>query len=84
MKNMQQEIIAIIDVADLLNEAGYHSKTGRPFSKETVRDILQNQTYLGKIKYQKYKRRSDGSRSYEAPIEWFDGQHEAVIDEELI
>ncbi len=70
-------------VADLLNKAGYRSKTGRPFSKETVRDILQNQTYLGKIKYQKYKRRSDGSRSYEAPIEWFDGQHEAIIDEIL-
>ena len=71
------------DIARLLNEAGYKSKTGRRFSKETVRDMLQNRTYLGKIKYQKYKRRADGSRSYEAPIEWFDGLHEAVIDEEL-
>jgi site-specific DNA recombinase len=71
------------DIAGLLNEAGYKSKTGRRFSKETVRDILQNRTYLGKIKYQKYKRRSDGSRSYDAPIEWFDGQHEAVIDKDL-
>ena len=53
------------------------------FSKETVRDILQNRIYLGKIKYQKYKRRSDGRRSYEAPIEWFDGKHEAVIDGDL-
>ena len=51
------------DVAVLLNEAGYRSKTGRRFSKETVRDILQNQTYLGKIKYQKYERRADGRRS---------------------
>lgn len=71
------------DVAHLLNEKGYKSKTGRPFSKETVRDILQNQTYLGKTKYQKYKRRNDGSRSYEAPVEWFDGQHQAVISQEL-
>ena len=71
------------DIAGLLNDAGYISKTGRRFSKETVRDIMQNRTYLGKIKYQKYKRRSDGSRSYEAPVEWFDGQHVAVIDEEL-
>jgi site-specific DNA recombinase len=71
------------DIARLLNKAGYHSKTGRPFSKETVRDILQNQTYLGKTKYQKYKRRSNGSRSFEAPVEWFAGQHEAVIDEAL-
>lgn len=71
------------NIAQLLNENGYRSKTGRPFSKETVRDILQNRTYLGKIKYQKFKRRSDGSRSYENPIEWFEGQHQAVIEEEV-
>ena len=71
------------DIAKLLNNAGYRSKTGRPFSKDTVRDILQNRTYLGEVRYQKYKRNSDGSRSYGAPVEWFDGLHEAVIDEDL-
>ncbi|MCB8978652.1 MAG: recombinase family protein [Ardenticatenaceae bacterium] len=71
------------DVALLLNEKGYRTKTGRPFSKDTVRDMLQNQTYLGKVKYQKYQRRSDGSRSYDAPVQWYDGQHEAFISEEL-
>lgn len=71
------------DIARLLNDKGYRSKTKRPFSKETVRDILQNRTYLGKIKYQKYMRRSDGSRSYDAPVEWFEGKHKAVISEEL-
>lgn len=70
-------------IAELLNNAGYRSKTGRPFSKETIRDILQNRTYLGKIKYQKYKRHSDGRRSFENPVEWFEGQHDAVIDEKL-
>lgn len=70
-------------IAEMLNKAGYRSKTGRPFSKETVRDILQNRTYLGKTKYQKYKRRANGSRSFDEPVEWFEGQHEAVIDEEL-
>jgi hypothetical protein len=71
------------DVGHLLNEAGYRTKRGRLFSKETVRDMLQNQTYIGKTKYQKYQRKPDGSRSYAAPVEWFDGQHEAVIDPEL-
>ena len=71
------------DIAKLLNKEGYRSKTGRPFSKDTVRDILQNRTYLGKTKYQKYLRKSDGTRSYEAPIEWHDGQHGAVISDEL-
>ncbi len=71
------------EVGILLNEKGYRTKTGRPFSKDTVRDMLQNRTYLGKVKYQKYRRRSDGRRSYDEPVEWYDGQHEAFIDEEL-
>jgi len=71
------------DIARLLNEKGYTSITGRSFSKDTVRDILQNRTYLGKIKYQKYSRRSNGKRDFSAPVQWFEGQHEAVILEEL-
>ena len=45
--------------------------------------MLQNQTYLGKVKYQQTLRNSDRSRSYSAPIEWFDGQHEPLISHEL-
>ena len=45
--------------------------------------MLRNQTYLGKVKYQPYKRNADRTRSYYAPIEWFDGQHDAVISQEL-
>ena len=71
------------DIAQLLNKSGYRSKTGRPFSKDTVRDILQNQTYLGKVKYQKYTRTSKGRRSYSAPVRWSDGQHQSVIEESL-
>jgi site-specific DNA recombinase len=71
------------DVAQLLNDQGYRTKPGRPFSKDTIRLILQNQIYLGKIKYPPYKRNADRSRSRSAPIEWFDGQHEALISLDL-
>ncbi len=71
------------DVACMLNERGFHTKTGRPFSKETVRDMLQNRTYLGEVRYQKYQRNADGSRSHAAPTQWFEGQHEAIISIEL-
>jgi site-specific DNA recombinase len=70
-------------IARMLNEAGYRSKTGCPFSKETVRDMLQNRTYLGYVRYQEYRRNADGSRSYAAPVQWFEGQHDPVIDEDL-
>ena len=71
------------DVAKLLNEQGYRTKLGRPFSKDTVRDMLQNQTYLGKVRYQEFQRNADRSRSRSAPIQWFDGQHEALIPQDL-
>ncbi|MCB9437301.1 MAG: recombinase family protein [Anaerolineales bacterium] len=70
-------------IAKWLNENGYISKSGKPFNTDTVRDMLQNQTYLGKIKYQPYARSSNGSRSYKQPIEWFEGKHEPIIDAEL-
>ncbi len=71
------------DVAHMLNEAGYRSKTGRLFSKETVRDMLQNRTYLGYVRYQEYHRNTNGTRSYAAPVQWFEGQHDPVVDKEL-
>ena len=43
----------------------------------------RNKVYLGLVKYQKYKRKSKGGRSYENPVEWYEGEHEAVISQEL-
>ena len=71
------------DIARMLNDRGYRSKTGKRFSKDTVRDLLQNRTYLGYIRYQEYRRNADGSRSWRAPVQWFEGQHEPIIDEAL-
>ncbi len=31
---------------------GYRAKTNRPFSKDTVRFMLPNQTYIGKVRCQ--------------------------------
>ncbi len=45
------------DIAGLLNRLVIAAKPVT-FLQGNVRDILQNRTYLGKIKYQKYKRRS--------------------------
>jgi len=44
---------------------------------------LRNEIYLGKVRYQETRRNADGKRNFSAPIQWFDGQHEAIIDREL-
>ncbi|MEO8393378.1 MAG: recombinase family protein [Chloroflexota bacterium] len=71
------------DIARLLTQNGYRSKSGRPFSKDTIRDILKNRIYLGEVRYQETRRNSDGKRNFSAPTQWFKGQHEAIIAQEL-
>ena len=70
-------------IARELNTRGYRTKAGKPFSTDMVREMLQNRTYLGYVKYQPYQRHSDGRRSWAGKIEWFPGKHQAFIPQEL-
>src|SRR5437763_1349461 len=47
-------------IAGLLNKEGYRSKNGKLFSICTVKTILENETYIGKIKWG--KRRDWGTK----------------------
>ena len=70
-------------VADLLNEHGYRSTSGCLFSRYTVREILRNRIYLGEVRYQETRWNTDGTRSFDAPVEWNDGNHNAIIEQDL-
>jgi len=71
------------ELARLLNSKGYRTKQGRLFSKEMVRDMLQSRTYLGEIRYKGYRRKSNGARDVSTETQWFKGQHEAIITEDV-
>ena len=72
------------EIATLLNEHGYQTKNKRPFSRETVREMLQSQTYLGKVRYQQYQKGVTRRNRINVPDEcWFPGQHEALISQAL-
>jgi len=55
-------------LADYFNQLGLRTRRARPFSKDSVREIMQNETYLGLVKY-----RGD----------LYPGQHEAIVSREL-
>ena len=60
------------EVAMALNEKGYRTagnQGNRPFSRDTVRDMLQNRFYLGEL--------PDGNNG------WIKGKHQPFISEEL-
>ncbi|MEP7287816.1 MAG: recombinase family protein [Chloroflexota bacterium] len=71
------------DLAKLLNKHSYKNTSGRLFSKEAIRGILRNKIYLGQVKHQETTHNSQGRRTFTAPVQWFEGQHEPLIDEEL-
>ena len=55
-------------IAELMNEMGLPTRRGRRWSKDSVRDFLQNAFYTGKVKYKG---------------ELLPGRHEPIIPEEL-
>lgn len=55
-------------IADYLNQAGFVTRKNRQWSKDTVRDFLQNEFYYGKVIYH---------------TDLLPGKHEALITREL-
>jgi DNA invertase Pin-like site-specific DNA recombinase len=56
------------DIAQLINKQGFETRTGRQWSKDSTRDFLQNEFYMGYVKYKN---------------KIFRGRHAAIISEEL-
>lgn len=60
-------------IVNQLNQEGFTTKKGKPFSIGTVRDVLLNPVYIGKVRY----------TSMEGQRVVVDGHHEAIISPEL-
>ena len=63
-----------IEIAELLNQNGYKTRSGRRFSKDTISTILRNPFFAGKVLY---------SNKDAGENEVFEGQHEPLISMEL-
>jgi site-specific DNA recombinase len=62
-------------IADLLNDAGFRTRQGRRFAKDTVADMIRNPFYVGKVVYKEGKRGDVG--------EVYDGLHEPIVSESI-
>jgi hypothetical protein len=63
-------------LADWLNDAGFRTRAGNRFSKDTVADMLRNPFYKGYVLYR------PGSRSQDEG-ELFPGKHDPIVSSEL-
>ncbi len=60
------------DVADWLADAGFKTRAGKDFSKDTVADMLRNPFYKGLVQYRQGARGQDVG-------ELFPGKHAAIV-----
>lgn len=70
-------------IANHLNKLGYKTVRGNSFHINGVKEILNNPTYIGKIRFNKYidystKRRKGENEKYIL----VEGKHDAIVDEE--
>lgn len=66
-------------ITNRLNTQGYRTKKGKPFSNPSVRGILTNVNYIGKIRYTIQSKLSSGQKLTQI----IDGIHEPIIDRQL-
>ena len=71
-------------ITNQLNKLGYKTKKGNNFSVGSIREILTNPVYIGKVRYNVRQNWSEKRRRNINPNPIItDGIHEAIIDEKL-
>jgi site-specific DNA recombinase len=72
-----------MQIAAWLNEQGYLTAKNRMFNKDSVRDMLCNPYFVGKIRYRGMTVRPKGVSYRSTPPQVSVGQHEPIISQEL-
>lgn len=71
-------------IAEILNQEGYKTIRGNPFSLQCVREIIDNPLYKGYVRYARYKKWSEKRRKGKNPDPIIvKGIHEPIVSEEL-
>ena len=79
-------------IEQAVNAMGYHGRRGSRFNRNTIRLILDNPVYIGKIRWEKTSTIKTGIGAdrrkqvvYNPPEQWkiIDGHHPAIISQEL-
>src|SRR5450759_1285465 len=72
-----------MQIADWLNGKGFRTNRNQPFGKDTVRDMLCNAYYMGKIRYRGMTVRPKGVSFRSTPPQVSEGQHQPIISDFL-
>lgn len=79
-------------IETIINAMGFHGRRGSRFNRNTIRLILSNPVYIGKIRWDRTSTIKTGIGAdrkkkvvYNAPEQWkiIDGHHPAIVSQEL-
>jgi len=79
--NLCLEGLGARTIAEELNAAGYRTKNGNTFSRISIKDMLNTQTYKGWIVYNEYEK--IGKKKNIIGTITIEGAHEPIIDPEV-
>ncbi|UCZ53217.1 recombinase family protein [Bacillus shivajii] len=80
--NYAEQELGYKAIVNRLNDMGYKTKKGKLFSVITIRTILDNPIYIGKIRYNLYEKWTEKKRKGKNDdYILVDGQHEAIIEQ---
>ncbi len=71
-------------IANQLNHEGYKTKRGNAFSTDSIKQIITNPIYVGKIRFNRFENWNERRRKGKNPDPILvDGEHEPIISSEL-
>lgn len=71
-------------IANSLNKEGYKTKRGNSFSTASIKEIILNPLYVGKVRFNRYENWSEHRRKGRSEnVILADGVHEPIITQEL-
>lgn len=70
-------------IVNILNSSGEKTKRGKDFSIAGIKGIVHNPVYIGKMVWKKHENWNEKRRAGKSKAIIVDGEHEAIIDEEL-
>jgi len=73
---------SFLEIAREINSLGYRTRRGRTFEQRTIRYLLENPFYIGKIRW---NRQTHNTHTIKEKSEWIiaDAKHEKIIEDEL-
>lgn len=82
--NMYSKGKGLRAIANKINHEGYKTKKGNAFSTATIKEIILNPVYIGKIRFNRYEDWNESRRRGKSEnIILVDGKHEPIITKEL-